>query len=224
MPGAVATPESVSGLKAHLDFRLMRHIFGRWGATIWNSCRYSSVPPEFLAALIANESGGDPEKTCLDLDVRQRLLAVRSGSGLAYGDITRKDLLAVGDEHLTDLATLWGLSQIMGSHLLYQGKSPRRLLEPEPNLHETLQLLAILSQHCQLDLRNDFEDLFRYWSNGRPEWTGRDPGYVEDGLRRLEIYRKLSTPLTPNSEQWVQKVAVYAQIPATTLPTRGERG
>src|SRR3989304_482770 len=40
---------------------LMQKIHKRWHALIAETVRTSSVPPAFLAALIANESAGNPE-------------------------------------------------------------------------------------------------------------------------------------------------------------------
>jgi len=38
----------------------MQSIKDKFGAVIDDACKDSSVPPEFLAALIANETGGNP--------------------------------------------------------------------------------------------------------------------------------------------------------------------
>src|SRR2546426_9376160 len=54
--------DTVRSLKTELDRVTMRGIFDRWGETISEACKYSSLPPEFLASLIANESGGNPDK------------------------------------------------------------------------------------------------------------------------------------------------------------------
>jgi len=32
--------------------------------------------------------------------------------------------------------------------------------------------------------------LFRCWNTGRPDGKTADPAYVENGLRRMEIYRE----------------------------------
>ncbi|MGH9448527.1 MAG: hypothetical protein ACRD3O_22825, partial [Terriglobia bacterium] len=49
-PRAVVQPEAA----------LMNRIHARWNADILSATRGSSVIPAFLAALAANESGGDP--------------------------------------------------------------------------------------------------------------------------------------------------------------------
>jgi hypothetical protein len=43
------------------NIALMNTIRAKWGASIDAACALSSVKPEFLAALIANESGGNPD-------------------------------------------------------------------------------------------------------------------------------------------------------------------
>jgi hypothetical protein len=50
-----AVLDVVDSQKAGLDRALTLRVIDRWRTTIWGACRYSSLPPEFLAALIANE-------------------------------------------------------------------------------------------------------------------------------------------------------------------------
>ena len=43
----------------------------------------------------------------------------------------------------------------------------------------------------RLDLGREFRELFCCWNTGRPYGKTFDPNYVENGLRRLRIYREL---------------------------------
>lgn len=103
---------------------------------------------------------------------------------------TNSPMLATsGDDTLRDLATSWGLTQIMGYHMAGRKGTPRDLLEPEFNCRVALELLAEFASRYELDLARDFEPMFRCWNTGQPYGTTTDPAYVEKGLRRMEIYR-----------------------------------
>jgi len=177
----------------------MRAIAAKWGALIGQVCHNSSIPPEFMAALIANESGGDPTgPPQFEPTVYGALLDVRDGRRKHYGSITKSDLAGVKDEDLRAFATSWGLTQIMGYHLLSWGEDPRDLLEPKFNLEKCARLLASFVQAYQLNVYLEFEEMFRCWNTGHPydnpktsriEGKTHDPKYVENGLRRMEIYR-----------------------------------
>jgi hypothetical protein len=177
------------------DRRLMRRIYYQWDEALRDACRWSSVPAEFLATLIANESGGEPGRTQFQPQVYRGLLAVRSGEQLHYATVTREDLRVVKDEQLMEYAATYGLTQIMGCQVLRDRVSPHRLLEPEFNLRKSLQLLAIFAEYCQLDLGTEFEELLRCWNTGRPDGVTADPEYVQNGLRRMAVYRELSRPI-----------------------------
>ena len=56
--GAVARTEA--------EHRLVRRVFARCDGFIQEACGSSSVPPEFLGALTAGESGGNPRLSVLN--------------------------------------------------------------------------------------------------------------------------------------------------------------
>jgi hypothetical protein len=79
----------------------------------------------------------------------------------------------------------------MGFHLIGRRGTVRDLLEPRFHYRLANQLLAEFAESYQLDLSREFEELFRCWNTGRPDGRTADPAYVENGLRRMEIYRGL---------------------------------
>src|SRR2546428_13661436 len=97
--------DTVRSLKTELDRATMRGILDRWGETISEACRYSSLPPELLASLIANESAGNPDQTQFEADAYRCLWTVRAGAELRYLAITQGDLLALGTKALAECAT-----------------------------------------------------------------------------------------------------------------------
>jgi hypothetical protein len=193
----------------------MAEIHERWGGYISGACHSSSIPPEFLATLIANESGGDNEKPPrFEPGVYLHLAAVQKGTASPgdvlhhrpahFGSILKGDLNFFTDENLRAFASSWGLTQIMGYHLLKKPWSlasaqwpvkgdPNPLLDPAFNLHQALKLLGGFAQEFQLDPRLEYEEMFRCWNSGRPDGKTFDPHYVENGLARIEIYKKVAS-------------------------------
>lgn len=74
--------------------RLVARVFERCHPAILRACKSSTVPPEFLGALTANESGGDERAARFEPAVYRHLAAVVSGQSPAYGSIHADDLRA----------------------------------------------------------------------------------------------------------------------------------
>ena len=186
----------------------MQSIKNQWGATIKAACAMSSVPAAFLAALIANESGGDPNARRFEKNVLLALWEVLLGRKEAYGSIDRARLVGFVSGHQTQpaavptslpadtyqrldsLATSWGLTQIMGYNAMDAGID--RLKHPTASLWQTTKLLAQFAHRFQLDPATDFPPLFACWNTGQPDPTRTfDPNYVANGESRMKIYADL---------------------------------
>ena len=203
--------------------------------------RDSEIMPDFLAALTANESGGNPHAKRFELGVYQRLKDVAAGLLAGYGGVTKPLLdkeiakaqatarssvggserppdgqavkpesdkaepltsasrpdqapstAEIADDFIRRLATSWGLTQIMGYHVIGRGEPIERLLEPDFHYREAVELLEGFATRHHLDPRRDFEALFRCWNTGRPDGQTTDPAYAERGLQRIELYRQLA--------------------------------
>ena len=74
--------------------KLMARVFERCNAAILTACKSSSVPPEFLGALTANESGANDRAARFEPAVYRHLAAVVSGAAPAYGSIHAEVLRA----------------------------------------------------------------------------------------------------------------------------------
>ena len=72
--------------------QLVQRVFERCDEVIEQECAASSVPPEFLGALAANESGGCAEATRFEPAVYRHLQAVAEGGSPAFGSITVAEL------------------------------------------------------------------------------------------------------------------------------------
>jgi hypothetical protein len=168
---------------------LMDRIKREWGSMISNACHSSSVPEAFIAALIANESGGNPRKIAFEPRVYGHLMDVREGRAIRYGATRKEHLIDLEDEAIVLLATSRGLTQIMSYNAVYQHIDPLTLSDPGVCLTLTLHLLASVAECYWLDERTEFEPMFRCWNSGRPDGATADPHYVENGLARMKLYQ-----------------------------------
>jgi hypothetical protein len=176
----------------------MQGIKSAWGDAIAEACKTSNVPPSFLAALIAGESGGHNDAKRFEKNVLLNLWEVVLGRKAAFGSLGRSDLLNFIDddlintlEKLDELATSWGLTQIMGYHVLGTSLSLGDLRVPEKHLGFALRMLAGFAHQFQLDVTQEFDDLFRCWNTGRPDGATFDPLYVSNGLARMAVWSSL---------------------------------
>jgi hypothetical protein len=193
------------------DAELMAEIRTRWGALIAQVCHTSSVPPAFLAALIAGESGGDPNAKRFEPGVLASLWQVLLGRKTNFGRVGRVQLRAYAQtgslvipcpldyslQRLDGLASSWGLTQIMGYNALV-GTFPQGVVEqaevladPGVNLCHSIIMLAAFAHEFELDLAKHFVDMFRCWNTGTPIGQTTDPRYVDNGLARMKLYSDL---------------------------------
>jgi len=217
-------PPSRAAARTESERRLVRRVFTRCDEFIQEACRSSSVPAEFLGALTANESGGNPAAVRFEPSVYRHLKAVAAGERPRYGGIDAEtlyqelaevlhpktsefhakflnslfmdgqasELSRLADEALRELASSWGFAQIMGFHVMGRHGTVRDLLEPRFHYHLANQLLAEFAASYRLDLKQEFDEMFRCWNTGRPDGRTADPAYIANGLMRMEIYRALS--------------------------------
>jgi len=193
---------------------LMQLIQTKWGAAIAAACDKSSVPPAFLAALIANETGGNPDARRFEKGVLASLWEVVQGRVPAYGSILRDSILAylaapftgapasplpgirvvIADalQQLDGLATSWGLTQVMGYEAIPFSIRAETLADPNVEFPIDLRMLAGFAVHYGLDMAKDFDELFDCWNTGRPHSQTADPQYIPNGLARMAIYGQLA--------------------------------
>ncbi|MGH9358205.1 MAG: hypothetical protein ACRD22_06620 [Terriglobia bacterium] len=97
------------------------------------------------------------------------------------------------EEDLRAFATSWGLTQIMGYHVIGSRIALRDLVDPGSNYRHAVNLLTGFARHFGLSFGRDWEALFRCWNTGRPQGKTFDPEYVSKGLRRMNLYRQLAS-------------------------------
>jgi hypothetical protein len=105
LPAPARTPAAqhgagVSVAQRPAERKLMRRVMDHCDGVIRQACKASSVPPEFLAALTANESGGNPHAMRFEPAVYRHLKAVAAGDASRYGSLKAPDLAAELEEVL----------------------------------------------------------------------------------------------------------------------------
>jgi len=92
-PPLPSCPEAADGAAADAarERRLLECVCARCHAVISEVCAYSSVPAAFLGALVANESGGDPQAMRFEPAVYRHLKAVAEGRRATYAGLSRRD-------------------------------------------------------------------------------------------------------------------------------------
>ncbi|MGH9447573.1 MAG: hypothetical protein ACRD3O_17860, partial [Terriglobia bacterium] len=100
-------------------------------------------------------------------------------------------LTAAQDQALRQMATSWGLTQIMGYRILGRTETVEDLLTPLFHLRYAVRLLEGLGRRFTLDLSKDFESLFQAWNCGHPGGKTYDPQYVPRGMQRMSLYETL---------------------------------
>jgi hypothetical protein len=151
--------------------QLMKSIDILWGKHIDRAVAKSPISAKFLAALIANESGGDPSLTRYELVFYARLKCKYS---------------CWPEGKLKANSTSWGLTQILGIN--YAG-NPGDLADPATNLITAVRMLQNFADRFHLDPARDFEDLFHCWNTGQPNLPTFDPKYASLGLARMALWR-----------------------------------
>jgi hypothetical protein len=200
--------------------QLMQKIKSECGDFIAAVVQNTPYPPALLAALTANESGGNAAASRFEPAVFGDLAHVVTAAKAGYGSIGRADLLAwcslgVAPDQVPDggpplerrgfadallalvnLATSWGPTQIMG----YQALAGRYPLGDLPNLTRhfphTVAMLSDFSSRFAIAVTGDagaeqWAKLFRCWNTGRPDGQTKDPLYVSKGLDRMTVYSTL---------------------------------
>ena len=83
---------SGAAARTEAEYRLVRRVFARCDGFIQEACGSSSVRPEFLGALTASESGGNPAAVRFEPSVYRHLKAVAAGESPRYGGICAQAL------------------------------------------------------------------------------------------------------------------------------------
>lgn len=194
---------------------LMARVRDGCGGFIAEAVKGTPYPASLLAALTANESGGDATKTRFEPAIfakfGQIVTALAAGHEARYGAIGAQDLLkwcapvspdnragrsfAESVLSMVNLATSWGPTQIMGYEALAGGFPLSELTNLDWHFRHTVAMLDIFRRRWNLiqsAVQTNWSNFFRCWNTGRPDGQTADPQYVANGLARMAIYESLA--------------------------------
>lgn len=203
------------------DAELMQQIFDKYhGGILAPAVTGKPLPESFLAALVANESGGNPNALRFEPAVFLALGEVLIGQKSNYfpagcqHPLGSADLISyawpaesvppgttapviaggfiAGLKRLQQLATSYGLTQIMGWHAVEMSK-PFGVLTGGPvgQIGFTVELLTYFANRYTLNMAADFEAMLRCWNTGKPAGATFDLAYVPNGLHRMGLYEAI---------------------------------
>lgn len=192
--------------------QLMEKVKTTCGPWIDEAAAGTPYTPAFLAALTANESGGDVGVQRFESKVFGELCFVLLGRKANFGAIGGEDIanylretlpgasippLDLGLGALVSLATSYGPTQIMG----YQALAGRYDLAELPNLQKhyphAIAMLEDFRRRFNLtiagggDVAAYWGKFFHCWNAGSPAAPTFDPQYAAKGLDRMTIYNLL---------------------------------
>ena len=114
---AAAQPAARAEVPRELEQKLLQRVHDRCHAVMVEVCRYSSVPTAFLAALVANESGGNGKALRFEPAVYRHLKSLAAGERPKYAGHDRDSLQREIEEmlhpksaafHAHFLSATWG--------------------------------------------------------------------------------------------------------------------
>ena len=194
------------GEKVTPEETLMARVRDGCGGFIAEAVKGTRYPASLLAALTANESGGDATKTRFEPAIFAKfakiIVAMEAGHEASYGAIGAQDLVkwcapagrsfAESVLSMINLATSWGPTQIMGYEALAGGFLLSELTSLDTHFKHTVAMLDQFRKRWNLTLPA-FTPYFRCWNTGRPDGQTADPQYVANGLARMATYERLAT-------------------------------
>lgn len=174
--------------------RKAQMVVDQCGGKIKAAVAGTGVDPSFLAGKIGVEAGVKGGKivetaTRFESGVYQDLKDLRdkgycfvNGKKVTnYSGVKRSQIKDASDAALRALATSYGLSQIMGWHMINNLKGAiADLRDPSKHLRYTILLMMIVAG---VFLRKkDYESCLRIWNTGKPKGKTYDPNYVHNAL------------------------------------------
>ena len=158
-------------------------------------------PAALLAALTANESGGNPAAARFEPAVMGQLAMTLTGRRANFGTIGAQDLLdelgVVTDprtivRQLMNLATSYGPTQIMGYEALAGHYDIADLSNLQKHYPRAVAMLEDFRKRFDIATDgSDWAEFFDCWNTGRPHAQTADPMYISRGLARLTLYNTL---------------------------------
>ncbi len=171
-----------------MDDSIMYYIYQKYHQQILYAVDGTEIPASYLAALISLESYplGDWDSERFEIKIYNRLIDLKY-RGIAFGNVPRDKIIKLNDNEIKQLATSYGLTQIMGYHCLSLGCSIDDLRGSD---HLLWSVDFIRKNYLQYIKSNKWEECFRIHNSGRPTGKTFNKNYAEKGIKRMKLYEK----------------------------------
>lgn len=172
---------------------LAKKIRDNLGARIATSCAGSLVPNSFMAGLISVEDSGlDETATRFEPGILAKLKRVRDGQRPSFNGVKMSDIAGASDDALRNLSTSFGLTQILGLHVIATFNNTITVNDlRDPAKHLTFAVQFIEKEGGSHLRDREFEKVLRIHNTGRPDGVTFDPGYVPNAMEVMEAYEAL---------------------------------
>jgi hypothetical protein len=176
--------------------KLAQQIFDEFDKQIVEATRGTSIPPSFIAGLVANEAGKDRQghvrraATRFEPGVYSHLKKVAASPRAKYGSITHAQIADASDDSLRALATSYEATQMMGYWCIVLGCTLADLKNPDKHFFYTVKLLQMNGFPARpTEAKMDGE--MRQWNTGRETGKTYHENYVPNAQLIREAYREI---------------------------------
>ncbi len=174
------------GCPRNEDDAIMLHLYFKLEKEIARATRGTDIPPAYMAAIISLESHppGNRDSERFEPYVYERLRELKENNR-SFGKIKRETLLTMSDAQIRQLATSYGLTQVMGFHCLELGCSIADLQGPYHLQWSVEYMMRHYGPHAR---KRAWEACFRIHNTGRPSGQTTRKDYAEVGQARMRYY------------------------------------
>jgi hypothetical protein len=176
------------GCPRNEDDAIMLHLYHKLHVEIERATMGTDIAPAYLAAIVSLESHppGNRSSERFEPYVYQRLVDLKNDNR-AFGKIKRESLVFMSDAEIRQLATSYGLTQVMGFHCLELGCSIQDLKGPYHLQWAVGYMMRHYGPHAR---KRDWNACFRIHNTGLPDGTPARKDYVDQGLMRMQYYQR----------------------------------
>lgn len=167
--------------------KIMYKIYHQWHPKIMDAVSGTDISAAYMAALISLESSppGNARSERFEQHIYERLYNLKH-QAQKFGSIKQSDLARYDDAGMRQLATSYGLTQIMGYHCIRMGCTIDELRGED---HLLWAIGYMMNHYQKAAAQKDWQAAFRIHNTGRPDGRPHRADYVERGLLRMEYYQ-----------------------------------
>ena len=179
-------------IQANMMSYLASKLRANYAEEIEEICQAQKIPSEYFKALAILECSAEkPPKSRYEPKVYERLREVKEGKKPAYGSLKHAQLKDLSPEQLKDMATSWGVFQLMGYHAYGLDIAPRDLEGAEGI---RLSIIWIEKAYGQYIRKGDFANAFHIHNTGKPivngEYETYSADYIPRGLEYIKLFQE----------------------------------